>query len=564
MTNWLLPAFVITLREVLGDEVVPSIDIAKNQSAWVAVPVFGLASTTGQPVPEVAQSIAEQVRRALPEANVEVAGGYVNVTPSSESVEVALRQAAQPDYGAGTAGSGQTIVIDFSSPNIAKPMSIGHLRSTILGDALRRLLESQSYNVVSINYLGDWGTQYGKLVVAYADTYGDLEPRSEIGIRELFDLYVRYHADSEEQTALDERARAMFKRLEDGDPAVRQLWQFFVERSVEEFQAMYDRLNVQFSEPRMGESAHRDRFAAVTELVKRHGHAESSEGAIVVRLDEEQAPLILQKSDGATTYAARDLAALQDRVERYQPASVLYVVSNEQTLHFEQVFAVARLVGIAPDSVSLEHVKFGFVRLPEGKMSTRHGRIILLQDVLDEAVRRARTVVDEKNPTLDQEERSRIAESVGVGAVKYFDLAHDRHHDILFDWDRILSLKGDSAPYLQYTLARAQGVLRKLSASPTQGREESHVSLEASLWPMARLIAKFPVIVTQAGAERAPHRLCQYLNELAASFHRFYEEYPVLSAPVEVQPGRVSIVTAVANVMERGLELLGIDPVSQM
>lgn len=550
MTTWYLPELIAEVRHELGPDFSVTTDVPANHNAWLAVPVFAVAKRSGRSVAEVAASVAEQLS-ALPNIDVEVFGGFVNVTP--RDARRAIHE-SRFDRPVSDLGEGKSVVLDYSQPNIAKRMSVGHLRSTIIGDSLQRLYAALGYRVIGINYLGDWGTQYGKLVVAYQDKYGDLVPRSSVTIQELFDLYVGYHAD--ETTEQDAAARLMFKRLEDGDPAVTELWKFFVDISLVEYQKIYDRLGVTFTEPRMGESAHRDTFESVTDLVREAGVSELSDGAEIVPLGQVGAPFMLRKSDGATTYGTRDLAALKYRIDTYRPEAVLYVVSNEQTFHFQQVFAVARMVGIAPESVRLEHVKFGFVRLPEGKMSTRHGRVIFLEDLLDEAVRRARQVVEEKNADLSDVEKDEIASVVGIGALKYYDLSHERKHDIVFNWDHMLQLTGDSGPYLQYSYVRAAQILAKADRLVD---ELPAIDLPADHQRLARELARFPLVVERAALDNAPHILAQYLNELATQFSRFYEMNPVLKAESDERAVRLALVAGVALTLKRGLALLGIE-----
>ena len=559
MTVALLADLKQKVEALLESGMTASIELPSEQTAWLAVPVFAYAKQTGRSVPAVAEEVASRLR-SIEGIDVQVAGGFVNITPLE--VQSVLEPNTTSTELLSKVGLGKTVVIDYSQPNIAKRMSVGHLRSTIIGDSLRSLYESLGYTVIGINYLGEWGTQYGKLVVAYERKYGDIIPRTSVTIQELFELYVQYHSDDD--PTQDDAARAMFKRLEDGDPVVTKLWQFFVNLSLAEYQKIYDRLNISFTEPKMGESAHRHTFDAITQLVRTSGFSKESEGAEIVELSGLEAPMILRKSDGATTYATRDLAALKYRVDSYHPEAVLYVVSNEQTLHFRQVFNVARMVGIAPESVMLEHVKFGFVRLPEGKMSTRHGRVVFLEDVLNEAVVRARSIVEEKNSGFTEAQKARIAEVVGIGAVKFFDLSHDRRHDIVFDWDRMLSLSGDSAPYLQYTYTRAAQILKRA------GEEDITVStvllsrLPRDVQLLIRTLAKFPLVVENAARQYEPHVLAQYLLELSSQFSGFYENYPVLAAADDDRPFRLSVTRAVAVSIERGLRLLGIDVLDEM
>lgn len=554
--TWYLSQLIEQVRAILGPEYSVTTELPSTQSAWLAVPVFAAAKQSGRPLPEVAEEVADKLR-SLEGVDVTVAGGFVNVAPRDLSRALAEVAGSQPLGSA----SGETIVIDFSSPNIAKPMSIGHLRSTIIGDSLRRLHEALGRNVVGINHIGDWGTQFGKLLVAYQAKYGDLVPRSELTVQNLLDLYVGFHTAAEQDPVLDDKARAMFAKLESGDLGVRTLWQSLVDASLRDFKAIYDRLGVQFTEPAMGESFFEDKLQSIIALAKERGVAEESDGALIIRLANIETPLLLQKQDGATLYATRDLAAIKYRAEKYRPNAVLYVVANEQALHFEQLFVAARLLGVVSDDVALTHVKFGLVRLPEGKISTRKGRVIFLDDVLNESVRRARAIVDEKNPDLADTEKERIAEVVGVGAVKYFDLSHDRKHDIIFDYERMLQLTGDSGPYLQYTYVRAAQILAKAGEL---SREIPAVELPEDIQRLVRELARFPLVVERAAHDATPHIVAQYLNELATQFSRFYENYPVLSAEGDERIARLMIVQGVARVLKRGLNLLGIETLEQM
>lgn len=556
-----LPQLVSRVKKILEPDYGPdypvTTEVPSNQSAWLAVPVFAAAKQSGLPVADIAEEIAGKLR-SLEHVQVTVSGGFVNVTP--EVFGLVLNETVGEFSLAGR--SGETVVIDFSSPNIAKPMSIGHLRSTIIGDSLRRINEFLGRTVVGINHIGDWGTQFGKLLVAYNARYGDLIPRPELTMQDLLALYVEFHESAEEDPDLDEAARAMFARLEAGNTEVRALWQSLVDASLREFQLVYDRLGVRFTEPKMGESFFEDKLEAIIALAKERGVADESDGALIIRVPGIETPLLLQKKDGATLYATRDLAAMQYRVEAYRPKEILYVVANEQALHFEQLFAAARLLGLVQDDVRLAHVKFGLVRLPDGKISTRKGRVVFLSDVLDEAVARARLIVDEKNPELPEAERMHIAEAVGVGAVKYFDLSHNRKHDIVFDWDRMLQLTGDSGPYLQYTYVRAAQILSKAAAELP--REIPEVDLPEDVQRLVRELARFPLVIERAAADAAPHTLAQYLNELATQFSRFYENHPVLKAKGDERVVRLAIVEATAHVLQCGLGLLGIKTISQM
>lgn len=560
--TWFLPQLKATIESLLGDGFAVTTDIPANQTAWLAVPVFSVAKRFGRPLPDVAEEVAEKLR-TIEGIDVGVAGGFVNVTP--RTTKAVLADAEQDTYGSSNLGDGQKVLIELLGMNIAKPMGIGHLRSTIIGDALQRVYRALGYDVQSHNYLGDWGTQFGKLLVAYQKEYGDLVPRPELTIQDLLRLYVGFHEDAENDPELDAEAQEMFRRLETGDDVVRTLWAQMVEASVAEMNGILERLGgIHFDYPRDSESFYEPYLQEVIEAAKAKGLAEESDGALVVRVPGEETPLMLQKRNGTTTYATRDLAQVMYRVREFQPTKILYAVANEQALHFRQYHAVARLLGFAPDSVELVHVKFGLMRSLEGKFSTRAGRVIFLEDVLDEAVRRARAVVDEKNPDLPEAEKSRIAEVVGLGALKYFDLSHDRNKDIVFDWDRMLQLNGDSAPYLQYSYVRAVQILKKAGETGNELGEVKMDALPADVQALLRTLAKFPLVLEQVANQNAPHVLAQHLNHLASEFSRFYENYPVLTAEGEERAFRLAVVSGVANVLKRGLDLLGIAVVEQM
>ncbi|MBI4022545.1 arginine--tRNA ligase [Candidatus Berkelbacteria bacterium] len=363
----------------------------------------------------------------------------------------------------------------------------------------------------------------------------------------------------------------MFRRLEEGDPAVRTLWSQLVEISLQEMFGIFDRLGgVTLDYPKDGEAFYQPYLGEVIAEAKEQGVARQSDGALIIEVPGEETPLLLLKSNGTTTYATRDLAQVRYRAQTFHPAKILYCVANEQALHFRQYHAAARRLGFVPDSLELVHVKFGLMRGAEGKLSTRRGTSIFLQDVMDEAVRRAREVVEAKNPELSDREKTEIAEVVGIGALKYFDLSHDRRHDIVFDWDRMLSLKGDSAPYLQYSYVRAVQILAKVGTVNfplDKWKGESGrfgVGLPEDVQRLVRELARFPLVLERAAADYTPHTIAQYLNDLAGQFSQFYECYPVLKAEGEDRAIRLAIVAGVANVLRRGLDLLGIKVLERM
>jgi arginyl-tRNA synthetase len=562
--SWLLQSLKTSVEEILGGAYPVTADISAGKSAWLAIPVFAAAKEAGVTPNEQASQIAEKLR-SLPEVVVEVEGGFVNLYPTATGMRTVLQEASGQTYGESDLGQGKTVVVEFSGVNIAKPFGIGHLRSTIIGDSLQRLYRKLGYQVVAVNHLGDWGTQFGNLVAAYERKYGDLNIRPELTVGDLVALYIDYHVQMKENDALKVEGQVMFRKLEAGDHAIKQLWQHFVDVSLTQFEAMYRRLGVTFDDMRAGESRYEPMLAGLIARARETGAAIESQGALVVTIPNESVPLMLEKSDGSTTYATRDLAAIQYRVREYQPDQILYVVANEQALHFRQVFAAARVLNLLSETTELTHVKFGLIRTAEGKMSTRKGTAIALDDLLDEAMKRSRILIDERDNDFSSDQKAEITEILAIGAIKYFDLSHDRNHDIVFDWERALSIKGDSAPYLQYSYVRALNILKKAEdISVEESTTEVEVNTLESVSPLIRCLAKFPLILEQAADQYAPHVVAQYLNDLAAHFHAFYEQYPVLKAVGSTRNERLQIVAAVKNVLERGLSTLGIGVVDAM
>jgi len=420
--TWQLPALRRAVETALGPSLPVTADVPSASQSWLAVPCFAEAKLRGVSPANAALRIAEQLRAALPAGTlVESQGGFVNITPAVSSLAMVLAEARDKRFGDSDAHRGETVLIEFSAPNIAKPMGVGHLRSTILGDTLQRLYATQGYTVRAVNHLGDWGTQFGNLLAAYEQRYGDLAPRPETTIADLLALYVQFNADMEQDQAVRERGRAMFARLEQGDQQATALWRSFVALSLTEFQQMYARLGVVFHDPEAGESQYQPMVAGLVERAVASGAAQESDGALIVAMPHEPAPLLLRKTDGSTTYAARDLAAIEYREREYHPDAILYVVANEQALHFRQVFAAARQLKLVSDSTQLIHVKFGLVRTADGKMSTRKGTAVALSELLDQAVAKATALLGDRLADLSPAERAATAERLGVGAVKYLD-----------------------------------------------------------------------------------------------------------------------------------------------
>jgi arginyl-tRNA synthetase len=574
--------------------------------ADLSVPLFALAKERGVNPAQLAGELAAAVPLAgTLFSALSVTGGFLNFQLDATGFVRRLFEdfARTGDgYGGSDEGAGQTIVIDYSSPNIAKPFSVGHLRSTVIGQAIYNLFVFRGYQVVGDNHIGDWGTQFGKLLVAY-DRWADPAAVAASPIRELLALYVRYHEEAEADPSLDEAARGWFQRLEEGDPEARRLWQSFRDLSWKDFERVYRLLGVEFDEV-LGESFYNDRLEGVVEQAFASGVAEwgeiearaaateeaagdgeddgedggedggdaaaagaepatepAMEKVALIRLDDYgiETPLLIQKSDGTSLYATRDLATLAYRQERWHPEQILYVVGGEQQLYFRQLFQAAERLGIDARCV---HVWFGLIRLPGGKMSTRKGRVIFLEEVLDEAVTRARAVLEERE--LTDAEKDEIARVVGIGAVKYADLSQTRTRDVLFDWDKMLNLQGDSAPYLQYAAVRVRSIVRKADAATLAATPDPDLLTEPAERSLVHALAEFPQVVEAACATYFPHLVASYLVRLAREFSTFYSQVQVLQADLPLAATRLALCRKTAQVLVRGLALLGIEAPERM
>ncbi len=493
---------------------------------------------------------------------VEVAGpGFINIWLRIEVVQNEFEKIvkAKEGWGVPQKKSKKKIIIEYSQPNIAKPMHVGHLRSTIIGDALANIYDFLGYETVRWNYLGDWGTQFGKLIAAYK-LWGDKEEVEKSPISGLNSLYVKFHEEAEKDPGLEEKGRSEFKKLEDGDRENRELWKWFKEESVKEFNEMYGILGIKF-DTWIGESFYEKELHPLIKELLKDGIAEESDGAIIVPLESRGFPPgLIRKSDGATLYLTRDIANLKYRLKEYKPSRILYVVDNGQTLHFQQLFAIADILGL--NSAELAHVKFGLVLSGDMKrLSTREGRQIALLDVINEAIERAKKIVGDKQPDMDDGEKDKIARIVGVGAVKYNDLSQNRQSDITFDWDKMLSLDGNSGPYLQYTYARMMSIVGKANGVPKL--DSSALEGGAGVEIVMKL-SEFPEVVRRVAETYFPHYIANYLYELSKLANKYYEKEPVLRAEGNLKNLRLNLVAAVAGTLKSGLGLLGIKVAERM
>lgn len=475
--------------------------------------------------------------------------GFINFTLSKKYLLSQLSQKVKLPFR--SYGKQQKVVVEYSSPNIAKPFGVGHLRSTIIGDAVANCYEALGDKVVRINHIGDWGTQFGKLIYAYKK-WGNEDVVEREPIAEMLRLYVRFHTEAELDPSIEGKARYWFKKLEDGDEEAVKIWKKFSSWSMAEFNRVYNLLGVKFDEVK-GESTYIGASANIINELKRKKLATESEGALVVKLTDGKVPALLVKKDGATLYMTRDLCALKHRLVVNKADVVIYHVGSEQALHFEQLFSVAKMAGWVNDRL-LIYASHGLMRLPEGTMSTRKGRVVELDKILDEAISRSYTIVNKKNPNLSKSQKEKVAHAVGIGAVKYNDLQSHRATGIVFDWEKMLSLEGNSAPYLQYTYARLKSISRKASSFARLGRDINDDEMR-----IARKLAQFPSIIFDAATAQSPNIVATYAHELAGAMSAYYEKYPVIKSDPKTRRHRLAVITAGANVIKLSLGLLGIE-----
>ena len=521
----------------------------------LAFPCFTLAKKLRQAPQQIAQVIAEKIEHPFIE-DIQVVGGYVNLFVNKASVteQVLTDIVGSGDQYAQKEKNSKRIVIDFSSPNIAKPFSMGHLRSTVIGNALANIAEKNGYTTVRVNHLGDWGTQFGKLIVAYG-LWGTKDAIAQAPIQELLKLYVKFHEEAENDEALNVQARAAFKALEDNDEEALALWEWFKSASLEEFKEIYHQLGIHFDSFE-GEAFYNDKMQAVVDELNAKQLLTVSDGANVVALDE-MPPCLITKQDGATLYATRDLAAAFYRQQHYAPEKILYVVGNEQSLHFKQVFTVIDKMGYRW-AKALQHVPFGMMLKEGKKMSTRKGRVILLKDVLDEAVQTAKQNILDKNPALPNIEE--VAQQVGVGAVIFNDLKNFRLNDIEFSLEQMMNFEGETGPYVQYTYARISSLLEKAQFTPSNVEV---MDLEEQAWSAIICLQDYPKAIQDAFVQADPSIVAKYVLQLARAFNKYYGHTKILVEDAK-KDSRLLLCYAVATVLKDGLKLLGLKAPNKM
>ncbi len=493
---------------------------------------------------------------------LEIAGpGFINIYLSNRYLSEVVSHLGKEEVDFSFLNREGDVIIDYSSPNIAKRMHIGHLRSTVIGDSIKRIFKYLGYNVVADNHIGDWGTQFGKLIIGYRNWLDEAKYK-ENAIEELERIYVKFAQEAEENPELNDLARKELKKLHDGDEENLRLWQEFIQVSLDEYNKVYDRLNISFDEYR-GESFYHDMMPGIIDLLKEKGLARFSQDALVVFFEEEENlhPCIVQKKDGAFLYSTSDLACLQHKKDNYNLNKAIYVTDERQQTHFKQFFKISDMLDW---KINKEHIWFGIMRFQDGIFSTRKGNVIRLEELLDESVKRVRQVIEEKNPNLPEEEKKIIAEKIGVGAIKYADLSKNPQSMVIFDWDKMLSFEGNTAPYLQYTHARIKSVFRK-AAEQNISIDETNLQIADEIdHSLALKLSQFPYAVLKAGENCKPNMVADYLFELGQKFNSYYNVKPFLKAENEERNSRLLLAQKTAEIIRQGLDLLGIESVDRM
>ncbi len=542
------------------------IEIPKdNKNGDYAFPCFRLAKELKKAPGQIASEIKEKIEIDTKIIEkVEVLGGYLNFYVNKQALtKEVIQRIATKQYENLKIGEGKNIVIDYSSPNIAKPFHIGHLRSTVIGGALYRIYQFLGYHTTGVNHLGDYGTQFGKLIEGYK-LWGDEYDIEKDPINELTKIYIRINEACKEDEEILNRCRDNFKKLEEKDAYCLEVWEKFKALSLQEFKRVYDLLGSQFDSWN-GEAFYSDKMAEVMEMLEKTGKVQESQGAKIIDLEEQgiNTPCIIEKSNGSTTYATRDLAAILYRARTYDYDKSLYVTSYEQVLHFKQIFEVAKLLDLEEKyKKGLHHISFGMVLLPTGKMSTREGNIIKLEELLKEAIERAKKIVEEKNPELENKED--VAKKVGIGAVIFNDLANSRIKDEIFDWNQILNFQGETGPYIQYTYVRTKSVLDKVGEVPRAEEVKEELLIDEYSQAISKLIYGFEDTLVQVTEKDEPSILARYLIELAKAFSSFYNENKIITEDKQEQMARVYLTYSVGEILKTGASLLGIEMPDKM
>ena len=559
---------IADITNVDVNDVISFIEIPKDsKNGDYAFPCFRLAKTLKKSPQIIATEIKANINNELG-ANIEkvdVVGGYLNFYINKDLFikQVIEKVGSEKEYGKSEFGKNKNVVIDYSAPNIAKPFHIGHLRSTVIGGSLYNIYKYLGFNVIGVNHLGDYGTQFGKLIEGYK-LWGNEYDIENDPINELTKIYVRINQLCKEDEGVLEKCRDNFKMLEDREPYCVEIWQKFKDLSLKEFKKVYDILGSKFDSWN-GEAFYADKMNEIVEILEKNGKLTDSQGAKIVNLESDgiDTPCIIVKSNGSTTYATRDLAALMYRARTYDYDKSIYVTSYEQVLHFKQIFAVAKYLGLDKKYIDgLVHVPFGMVQLPTEKMSTREGNIIKLEDLLNEAINRAKKIIEEKNPDL--ENKDDVAKKVGIGAVIFNDLSTNRLKDEIFDWNTILNFQGETGPYIQYTYVRTKSVIEKSGIMPNAKDVCIDILKDEYSLNIIKLLYNFENVLIQVTEKNEPSILARFLLDLAKAYSSFYNENKIICDDKNIQNARVFLTLATGKVLKQGANLLGIEMPDKM
>lgn len=551
------------IEDLTLEEITALIEVPPNKEMGdYAFPCFKLAKIFRKAPNAIAEDLAGKIQPTDDINKIINLGGYVNFFVNRESLaKKVINQVLteKENYGKSEFGKGKTVVVEFSSPNIAKPFHIGHVRTTVIGNALSKIYASQGYHVEKLNHLGDYGTQFGKLIVAYK-LWGDKQAVENDPIKELLKLYIRFHDEAETKPEMEDEAREWFTKLENGDEEAKDLWQWFRNESLKEFSRVYKLLDIEF-DSYVGESFYSDKMPAVIEELKEKNLLEESDGAMIVNLEDSKLPpALIQKRDGSTLYLTRDLASAFYRKKVYDFDKSIYVVGAQQELHFKQCFEIIKRMGYEwyKDMI---HVQFGMVALEEGTMSTRKGRVVFLEDVLNQAIDRTRQIIEEKNP--EAENIDEVAKAVGVGAVVFQELSNSRIKDYTFSWDRTLSFEGETGPYVQYTHARCCAVLRKAD-QPVSADINYELLSDQDAADVLSVLENFNKSLMTAMKKNEPHIVTRFVLDLAQAFNKFYHNSPILVDDADLRAARLALVEATRQTIENALKILGMKAPQKM
>ncbi|MBP2027027.1 arginyl-tRNA synthetase [Acetoanaerobium pronyense] len=552
------------IEDIKSEDIISMIEIPPNSDMGdYAFPCFKLAKIFRKSPNQIAQELSSQFEKPDFIEKIENAGGYVNFYINKTLVAKQMIDEVfekKEDFGKLSIGNGKNVIVEYSSPNIAKPFHIGHIRTTVIGHALYNLYKFLGYNTIGINHLGDYGTQFGKLIVAYKK-WGNEEEVKQEPIQSLLKLYIKFHEEVETDPSLDDDAREWFRKLEDKDEEASELWKLFRDVSLEEFSKVYEMLGIKF-DSYAGESFYSDKMPKVLDLMEEKGVLVDSQGAKIVDLEEySMPPALIKKKDGSTLYITRDLAAAIYRKETYDFYKNIYVVGSQQTLHFKQWMKILEVMGYewAKDC---EHVQFGMVSLEEGTLSTRRGRVVFLEDVLNKAIEKTREIISEKNPNLDSVDQ--VAKQVGVGAVVFQELSNSRIKDYTFSWERTLSFEGETGPYVQYTHARACSLIKKANIEINSDIDFKVLSQNKDAMEVIRVLGTFKSVLIRSAERNEPHHVSRFVLDLSQAFNKFYHDNLILVEDENIKKALLALVEATRIGIKNSLNILGMEAPEKM